>query len=83
MEQRTNPQKELLEQIIKELEQMRDRIGDGSGDEDLSNQILENLPDTTMTGQAYEDLWIAYAALDRCYETVVDLVGENFPEEEP
>lgn len=68
---------EKLEAVLKEIETIRDRIGDGCADDDLSNTLLENSTgDQVMTGQAYEDLAIAYHCLHRATETITDLIGE-------
>ena len=66
---------ELIRKLVGELELMKLRIGNGTENDDMSNQFLEMAPDSTMTGQAYEDLHFVYAALDRAIESMFDVAG--------
>ena len=64
-----------IRRIAQEVLRMKTLIGDGCADDDLSNRFLEQAPDSTMTGQAYENLATAYHELHRAYETMIDIAG--------
>ena len=66
---------ETVRTVAQQVLRMKKMIGDGTKDDDMSNIFLEHAPDTTMAGQAYENLAIAYHALTRAYETMIDIAG--------
>lgn len=63
----------VLEQVKRELSEMRDRIGDGTESEHLSDKLLSNsFNDLVTTGQMYENLASVYYQLGRVID-VMDL----------
>ena len=66
---------EMLRDIAQQVLRLKAVIGDGTEDDDMSNIFLELAPDSTMTGQAYENLATAYYELTRAYETMIDIAG--------
>ena len=66
---------ETVRTIAQEVLRLKSLIGDGTEDDDMSNVFLEHAPDSTMAGQAYENLATAYYELTRAYETMIDIAG--------
>jgi len=65
-------------------------IGNHNSKDELTDPFLSNSPDSTLTGQAYEDLHFAYAALERFIDSASDVIelashetGVPIPEEIP
>ncbi len=64
-----------IRRLTDELEVMKARIGNGGEQFDLSNLFLEMAPNDTLTGQGYEGLHFAYAALERAIDSMYDVAG--------
>ena len=63
--------KEILEKVVKEVKEIREKIGDGSNKEHLSDMFLSNsFNDDTTTGQLYENLATVWHQLGRFLDVV-------------
>jgi len=70
-----NSCKKQIRYVIEEAKEMRDRIGSGGDIQHLSDIFLANSLDSTLTGQAYEDLHYAYHALQRFIDGAEDVLA--------
>lgn len=63
---------EKIKYVTDSVKLMKDMIGNGTEDDDLSNVYLENFLDESQTcaGQNYEDLAIVYHCLERFLDQV-------------
>ena len=63
---------ERINYVTESVKQMKDLIGDGTEDNDLSNVYLGNYLDEsdTCAGQNYEDIAIAHVCLTRFLDQV-------------
>lgn len=66
----------VLEKVHSTLKVMRDGIGDGFDEGQLSDIFLSHSPDTTLSGQAYEAIHFVHHALERAVEGISNVIDD-------